>query len=349
MKIFIFGAGASKGSQLTQVNDLQKSPVTDELFDIRYKQYALEINLSDTDLNEYRKELNQLRINAKTETNSSLFEFWLTNKWKSWSSLPPNYNRRQSGKFAELVLFLWTLFINISKSYDTSNAYGKLLEKLQSIDCGFINFNYDTLLDKAMHDEFSVTFDSLKPYIQENYIKPHGSINWFCGNRSSDPSRDSGDNRIKLQYSRNYMFNGGPLDTEKIYAINPQDNQRLEHSFFNDYPLIFLPVTEKQFDWVRGFKEKIVDNGKNLLRQAEEIFLIGYRAHDDLIHLMLKHAPENTPLHIVGNEKDNVVEIMDRVLKKSSNLKEGKQYFSTNSPKNGFKEFIEIYNPEVNQ
>jgi hypothetical protein len=54
MKVFIFGAGASQGSQLTTPHDEFKAPLTNELFNKYYEKHAEEVSLYQANLDIYR-------------------------------------------------------------------------------------------------------------------------------------------------------------------------------------------------------------------------------------------------------------------------------------------------------
>src|SRR5213592_1437731 len=103
----------------------------------------------------------------------------------------------------------------------------------------------------------------------------------------------------------NQIFNGGPLNFGNVQVLYPDDpelsvvqyiSSKFDSQYF--YPLILLPLTVKQYDFLANFNDKIISKGKEILSTAGEIYLIGYRAADDVIRDMFKE---------VKSEADNIV------------------------------------------
>jgi hypothetical protein len=80
---------------------------------------------------------------------------------------------------------------------------------------------------------------------------------------------------------------------------------------------------------------------ESYLEQANEIFLIGYRAQDDIIKQIFKAIPKYSlynprkKLHVVGIDDSDI--IMESALKLSDNLEQGNIY------KSGFMTFAREY------
>ena len=342
MRVFIFGAGASRGSQPDQgIDQRVVAPLVNELFEDRYKTYADQVNLPASLMLQLKEELKDV----------GSLEGWLTQRWVKIETLRESRTKEaERALFGRLSFYVWRLLLGVSSSYhESSNAYHTFLNKIRSKDhpFGMISFNYDTLLDRAIKDSYHHTFDSLDDYLHFQYIKPHGSINWFLQKRASDRSisvQEMSQNReFRYDIASRLMFNGAPISMENIQIIDPIhpdihnpdliSSSRFSRQYF--YPLVFLPLTAKAYSAVDGFYNKIVNAGKELLTGANEIYLIGYRADDDVTRYMFENVQADTPLHVValgGAER-----IYDSVFEWCHRLKRGQMI------NGGFQELITTY------
>lgn len=333
MKVFVFGSGASKDAQHGTVHDSSIPPLTNELFDHRYSEMAVRIGLNDPTMNTLRNKIAEY----------AYLEDWLTEEWDKINSLREVRSiNRQRGFLAQVLFYVWLVLINVSKwNYENTfqsretNAYQELMRKLFDKDepFGLINFNYDLLLDYAYKDQFRLAFNSIDDYLDANYVKPHGSVNWFLSKRAGDVSIDltkehNLDTRSRLDTAISLMFKDSPIPIEGLQVKEPDHRDiytidDLLRSFDNQYfyPLIFLPLTSKAYSSISGFEDKIISKGKEMMSSAREIFLIGYRANDVLIEEMLKNVSHGTKVHVIG--KKSAAEIMERVLKMNPNLEKG--------------------------
>ena len=87
------------------------------------------------------------------------------------------------------------------------------------------------------------------------------------------------------------------------------------------YPLLFMPLTGKDYSVVSDFKDVMVAKAQEMMSTASEVYLIGYRANDDLIHDLLDKAPNKAKLHVVGLSSAD--EISGRVLGRHKQLEKG--------------------------
>lgn len=95
MKIFIFGAGASRDAQHRQAYHNAIPPLANELFDPRYKEFANMVGLLDPTLSTYRQKI----------AGFAYFEDWLTGEWDKTQSLHEVRTRdAQKGFLAQLYL-----------------------------------------------------------------------------------------------------------------------------------------------------------------------------------------------------------------------------------------------------
>lgn len=343
MKLFIFGAGASLAAQhgLTYTEGHpERSPLVDQLFDDKYKIYML--NGAEFDLPKCREEV----------AIAGSLEKYLTNRWQNIpSKKSTSVQRAERTFFGRITFYIWNLLNTISKTYPMAQGYSELLQKLydSDVEFGLVSFNYDTLLDQSYQDVFLNPLASLDDYLASNFVKLHGSVNWFLQGRKEDPQQAWGDHHndtsVRLRQITERMFNGSPIDFDRLQILDPKHtsltglSQVMGH-FQNGclYPLLFIPLTGKLYEIVSGFADKITAKAEELFRTADEIYLIGYRANDDLIDKLLNQVKSETVLHIIGNG-DSANEISKRLLSAHPNLKKGTVDTS------GFRSFIAGYKP----
>lgn len=343
MKLFIFGAGASLAAQHSQTytdGHAERAPLVDQLFDEKYKIYML--NGAEFDLPKCKEEV------AKVGS----LEKYLTDRWQNIASRKSSLvQKAEKTFFGRLTFYVWNLLNAVSKTYPMAQGYSELLQKLYDADVefGLVSFNYDTLLDKSYQDVFLNPLSTLDDYLNSNLVKLHGSVNWFLQGRKEDPPQTWGDHHddttVRLRQITERMFNGTPIDFDRLQILDPKhsslDNvSNLMNHFKNGclYPLLFVPLTGKLYEIVSGFADKITAKAEELFRTADEIYLVGYRANDDLIDRLLKLVKAETPLHIIGNG-DSANEISTRLLSSHPNLKKGAV------DTNGFRSFIAGYKP----
>ena len=244
------------------------------------------------------------------------FKIWLTKEWdklgakKSKEALAAG--RKQ---FGSLALYVWRLMSVVSSTYSNDNSYATLLSKLaeedDEVEKAYINFNYDTLLDKALVSIYNYDLSGqLNKYTNVNYLKPHGSVNWFVPLRDNDPLIEVGDRgKLEIVYSRmaSNLFKDNSLAGN--YRILDPLNQELNNTnvvsslYSNDrygFPLVMLPLSAKMYTLVDGFLDRMKAEINRIMPVATEIYVIGYRGNDDLIKEILTKAPNNIPLHVVG-------------------------------------------------
>jgi hypothetical protein len=342
MKVYIFGAGASLGSQDSQgiTNKMLISPLVDDLFNPRYETYASDVFLSPT----------RIRSMAQSVGDQSLEE-WLSAEWTKLGE-PHGKEALAYGRklFGDLTLYIWWMMSNISGTYSEKNGYYEFLEKLRVIDDKeeqvFVNFNYDLLLDKALVKAYGYNLSgSITNYTTLNYLKPHGSVNWFLKRRSSDEKIERYDRigdqlEVTLTRVASNMFKGDPIEKNMI-VLNPLNtNLNSAHSTFDytfdtgsyGFPLVMLPLASKMYDLVNDFMQVMNAEFARVFSQATEVYVIGYRANDDLFAKMTKHIRKGTVLNVVSrgtgkNIQENILNIQSKFVK-------GKVY------NEGFSDFI---------
>lgn len=318
MKIFIFGAGASLGSQADNIEVHLKAPLVDNIFDDQYHRYATDVYTSAA-----------LIKQLKSDIGATSLEEWLTKEWDSLSTKKSREALAAGRKrFGATVLYIWRLMAMVSTTYNDDNTYSKLLEKLakedDEVEKAFVSFNYDLLLDKALVNVYNYDLSGqLSKYTNVNYLKPHGSVNWFVPMRKTDLGIEGSDVRkVEVIFSRmaNNLFKDSHLEGQYT-ILDPlnSDIQNLQMLFelFGvgryGFPLVMLPLSAKMYDLVDGFLDRMNAEITRIFPQATEVYVIGYKGNDSLIKDMLIQVPDGTPLHIVGRE--NAAGIQSKLIK----------------------------------
>lgn len=355
MKVFIFGAGASRGSQNQEgwtPDTPYLSPLVDDLFLPQYKRFNLS-NPNDDTSHCFLTPREWDECADNTGRQKSL-ELWLTQRWSAIDSKKqPSTQFAEKAFFAKVVFYVWNLCQRISNTYGTKNGYVTLLGKLKQYDepFGMISFNYDTLLDRAIQEVYGREMSDFADYRSMNYVKPHGSVNWILLGRPDEmvtKSEGIFDVGTRIDTAIAKMYNGDSFQLVRARVYNPRhkdlnlfDNLVVAHNRQHFYPLLFIPLTSKLYSTVGGFADDVIKRGRFLLGEAQEIYLVGYRAQDEIIKEMFtsiatpKAGQKKTKLHVVGISDSE--QIMGDALKLSENLDRGNIY------SDGFMTFAESY------
>lgn len=343
MKVYIFGAGASNDSQDPAINAAQKSPVTNQLFDRIYRtRFAQPVGLHIDEVESFVEEI-------KLHDNS--LEDWLTNWWnETEASTDPYRKGSDQTTIASISFYIWWLFQNVSISYNTNNLYREFCKKIKGTDFSLISFNYDTLLDKAVMEVFKKDLSgNLQNYIDARLVKPHGSVNWFLNKREADaPFSEqslSGDTTARFRIASTQMFKNGPFDLTQITIKDPflaeiQNIDLIRHGIFNYqyfFPMVFLPLTTKQNNFVSSFYEKIIASAKEMLASASDIYVLGYRARDKVVSDIFSAVNQETKIHVVG--KGNAESTQGMLMQQFPNLAKGQ------ISNDGFANFVKSFSP----
>jgi len=327
MKVFVFGAGASQAAQnqstYTESHN-ERAPLVDGLFNEQY--IACMRPGINFDIEECR---------AKVREYGSL-EKWLTEKWKNISNL--GTLRAQEGVktwFGNINLYTWILLNSVSQTYPAAQGYSPLLQKLYEQDFGIISFNYDTLLDQSYMDVFGEPLSSKKSYLDSSFVKLHGSVNWFLKARAEEQDlrhgRHNGDVEVRLRAIAKNIYNGAPMSMNSLEIIDPKHSslktiEQVMNYFANEgyfYPLLFMPLTGKAYDTISDFKDVMIAKAEEMLTKASDVYFVGYRASDDLIHELLKKVPGKTNLHVIGRDPESIERIFNSTSSMNPNLIKG--------------------------
>lgn len=166
-----------------------------------------------------------------------------------------------------------------------NNSHNRLIKKLfrrghfVQDEYGFINFNYDILLDKALikildkgiYVDYGINFTNEKiakgsfekwesPIDKKNvnYLKPHGSFNWMCCPTCNSIYITGGGDRKSGFFKTGYLHKIEHClkeESELYCVIEPP-------SYFKKYRNIYL-----QLIWNKAY---------DLLSEADKIIFIGY-------------------------------------------------------------------------
>lgn len=340
MKVFVFGAGASFGSQDFNTDDFHP-PLTDNLFKTPYMtDYANLLGINEAELKQIQDNLN---------SSGKSFEEYFTDHWVSIDQLKnPLTKKARKRYFAKITFYLWMMLVKASQKYQWEiNAYRTLLNKLYDKDeeFRFINFNYDTLLDRAIIDVFKESFNSLTDYVEFGYIKPHGSVNWILGKRRDDPGMPSSsyvNARQSIEFAVSNMLRENlPVENLQIYSATSdrlavsQHNDDLirTHKYF--YPFMFMPLTAKLYEYADEYLQRMLAEGSRFISDADEAVLVGYQAKDELIKKLLSNSAGNLKISVVSNSARQ--DIVDELIKLSPLFKAGDVF------EGGFKKYAEDY------
>jgi hypothetical protein len=328
----------------------QKAPLTDQLFAETYERYNRANGLlTDEDLAECRKGIS---------TAGSL-EAWLTQRWQAIGG-----KRSQQTRSAELAFFgrvsvyLRELMQGVSDSFESSgdhHGYTQLLRafKKRDEDFALVSFNYDTLLDRALQDVYGYPLARLEDYLEVPYLKPHGSVNWFLSPRFSDPNQGHERTRDVSARARRVaanMFNEPLLTLRKTGIRDPRHaDLRSLASIFESigktqycYPMILIPLTVKLYNRFKGFDQQILSKARECFAAAAEIFLLGYRAQDEVFSDLLSSVSgEEVPIHVA--DKGQAREIQERVLRSCPKLMAGE------CSDDGFMAFVDRYRTTISR
>lgn len=324
-----------------RIGESQKAPLVDDLFKPQYWSYAEQLGFTGDDFVEYHNAV----------VSGCPLEQLLTDKWQAILQKKHRMTMDAERKdFGRITFYIWWLLQNVSRTYSSENLYRIFFKKLKDRDelFGVINFNYDTLLDRALEEIYGRTFLRIEDYLSSfPYLKPHGSVNWFILKRTSDPAIQQGEVAIDIKArisvaSSRFFFDPLEMGNPEMWlpshsALNDLDviaSSRFKNQYA--YPLVLLPLTSKMYEQFVGFKQQIIDAAKRIIAEATEIYLVGYRAADEVIKEIFETVKLNTPLYVV-NRGDETRKIGNDILTWKRELK------STKGWDTGFAGFIEDY------
>jgi hypothetical protein len=191
------------------------------------------------------------------------------------------------------------------------------------------------MLDQAMQYVLGSELDSPESYAEAQLIKPHGSVNWFIQRRPTDPVIDTS-REIGVDYAARYrlatglMFSRTPSSRLDDICVIPPGHEamlgtgRVFHWMGNSYfyPLLMLPLlTKTASPLTTWLPVQPINWSHTLLSRADDIYVVGYRARDDIFRDMIVSVKDGARLHVVG--RGGAGEVAGRVTALSSRLRDG--------------------------
>lgn len=309
MRLFVFGAGASYGAgSRISTESAERPPLTASLFADQYKGSAKAVGLPIGRIDDYVNEI------AKHPT----LEDWLTSKWLAIERVRTETVRdKELFEFGRLTFYIWHVLQYVSKSSSSQDLYRRLVEYIARLDedVGFVSFNYDTLLDQAIQEVYGARLDQITEYQRKKFSKPHGSVNWWMRMRPTDQPLKNHITTVPRQLihvASGLMFKEPLHRAKDIIFFDPSSPALNDVSFVGNlelsrdsrpgfgYPLLFLPLRVKQYRHVEAFEETMLNDAKVLFRSASEIYMIGYRAEDDIAKELFTAMRGRPKLNVVG-------------------------------------------------
>lgn len=343
MDVYIFGAGASLGSQGDGSYGHHAAPLINNLFDDIYIENAKVIRVSPERIQQLKRLI-----------GSQPLEKWLTEEWQRILAVQSREARFAGQKlFGDLALYIWWTMVGVSTTYSDTNGYHTFLRKLADVDSptekAFINFNYDLLLDKSLEKVYGYDLSgTLEKYTNVNYLKPHGSVNWFVDRRQGSDEivqpLDSGHDQLDVILNKvaSNMFKGTNI-AKKMKVLDPfnlnlYDLWRIFDRVYSHgdygYPLVLLPLSSKMDDLIEGFVSRMKSKFPRIFTKAKNVYVIGYSGNDALFDEMLSFCNPGTKLHIVGMTDAGIVQ--SKIIKTHTNLIAGSVHT------NGFLDFVHV-------
>lgn len=206
--------------------------------------------------------------------------------------------------------------------------YLTLMDQLRRASTGqgpviLITFNYDRLLDQALH-HFGVLIKDINDYISDEKIKLfklHGSINWGrkieapllqdIGVRSlSEIAHEIIDKSPVLTISNNYVFEDGQSPFTKSNG-------------FPVYPALAIPIINKQsFECPSEHLEQL----SRVIGKAEKMLVVGWRgAEKHFLDLIKSSVAGEIEVEAVCGNKDYSTEPLTNIQNHGINIS-GKPY-----------------------
>ncbi len=104
------------------------------------------------------------------------------------------------------------------------------------------------------------------------------------------------------------MFNGTPIRSwDQLLVIPPRHVAMRNYetvfrwvSYGSFYPLVLLPLTTKMHDFMPALIPDMIERAQRLLARADNVYVVGYRARDEIFRSMLETVRQGTRLHVIG-------------------------------------------------
>ena len=332
-KMFVFGAAASSfcvfGNSLKGFRESHLNPPTGfEIFDDKYESFISQYPAA---------RLSIPLFEAKDKNIEECME-------EEWQIFKSYYSPQVAIRHINIQFYLQSLFKAISKDvvekHYRNNLYSLFLNKFQgylaanpSERISLVSFNYDTILDNFISQIYRYPLNKMDDYINWNdrnilLFKPHGSCNWGWKLK-----QDKLDNNTQATIA-NALYEEG-IEPWEIYfnligdlnEVVAQNTWGLE--YFNDkhsrgrftinknlieqipenttdtyFPSLLIPYRDKD-EMIMPYDH--FNAMTTVIRQAEELYLIGWKGNEDLFNKQIKtHAHKLKKIVIVNPQADIV-------------------------------------------
>lgn len=287
--VYIFGAGASKGGGIPQMNEfIKRAKEMKEILKFDYEFEKLRIYLSDLKVNKNLKISNELDYSLEEVMGCLDMEVYTENEnpnrpsnndmstiiFKTIISNLPAFRERFRGRQTDLFQF----------DEETELKYIKSIKKFirnLSKDDTIISLNYDVLLDYYLIND-GISIDYCLDFKDNNdgskiisLLKLHGSINWWycpeCGetefirfNHFFDKNLPSKKINIEIDDNMNEF-----ISTQEIYLCKKCKGKKIKE-------ILIIPPTWHKDGVKYDIIKKIWANASKKLENAERIIFIGY-------------------------------------------------------------------------
>lgn len=306
--MYVFGAGASAfcqfGVGLKAIRDAQIfPPLGNELFDSRFDKFII-------------KYPGVKMLVPKFETRGNNIEAILED---DWSELMKSMNKELASQHIQLQFYFRELFEvvsnEVSEKYFRYSLHSIFVQKLLNRwtpenRSSLVSFNYDTILELALEQQFGIQFNDIEKYVNQGdntrfmLFKPHGSWNWgwafddaitesakipiseWLYNSKATPAD------IYYKFLGKYMLSKSSWgaearnDTKGIGKLNP--NKANLKLFSNDetyFPALLVPYRDKD-EFIMPYHHQT--GMEFVMTKVEELVLIGWKGNEKLFNDKLK-------------------------------------------------------------
>lgn len=336
-KLVITGAGASYDINSLNKYDYIRPPLANSLFDVSYESL-------------YSKYVGVISILSTLRRENDIEDFFQ----REWEFITQHFAPFQLKRIINIQYYLQRLLHEVSEKngHFDNNNYIPLIESsnrystLNNEKTLFVNFNYDTLLEKAIEYASGLRFNHISDYINIDsniqVYKIHGSCNWGW---SLKKKFDKIQNVYDIEDMANWVYEHVE-DLDELtyeYIVNQEDIKVVNNWWTKPspgagaiqvsaerymlYPAIFLPFKDKD-DFV--MPNEHTSSLRHHLNGIKDILVIGWKGEEAVFNKLLNtHIHQNDiSLTIVAPKKDapSIKRKMEDTLKKE--IKTYKQYDS---------------------
>ena len=321
MRTFIFGAGASctySGSE-SGVNP----PLANNFFEAYEKLAITDPNVkvgsfinyvSETRNGDFSKVFKENIEDFLSEVDSQIEGLVLNAKSSAERvSMENRVRLMELSLVYDQIVLLFAFVLNTIQNGEVSSQYSRLVQNLD-LDDVLITFNWDTLLDRALHhsgkwflgdgygldfklhfkDEWKIVESSpkksenllLKLHGSTNWIMPYHTLNFLTGKRVVVQECDTG-STLPIAC---FESSSGPYKTYKnryqgsyrpfSYYYYPPDMRVCKDDgiigFVPSMPMIITPVKNKQYDMLDNMLSSVWKEAEKSIQLTDELLIIGY-------------------------------------------------------------------------